>query len=217
MNKRLPLGLLAILLIVLLAGIGVAYGLWSETLTISGTVNTGEVDVEFANVEKKEGVAVNGILKIPEPSEKEDAANCSYQILNSGTDREKLQVTTVGAYPSWHCFVEFDIKSTGNVPVHIMKPGAVQTSGPNWQDLKVECGNEAQATQTQAVCSDSAQTNCPPPQPTPPPYWQLHENDTLHCKLTIHFNNAENNVPIRENSTYRFVYEITAYQWNETP
>lgn len=217
MNKRLPLGLLAILLIVLLAGIGVAYGLWSETLTINGTVNTGEVNVRFVNVNKYEGVAVDGILEIPERSEKANAANCRYEILNQGLDSETLQVYTQGAYPSWHCFVEFDIKSTGNVPVHIRKPGAVQTAGPVWEDLSVVCGDEAQATQTQDVCSDSAQTNCLPPQPTPPPYWQLHRNDTLHCKLTIHFNNYESGLAVQENSTYTFQYQIQAYQWNETP
>lgn len=211
MNKRLPLGLLAVLLIVLLAGVGVAYGLWSETLTIDGTVNTGEVDVGFANVDKYEGVAVNGELEVPEREEKANAANCSYQILNRGTDGEILQVTTIGAYPSWHCFVEFDIKSTGNVPVHIMKPGAETKWGPAWDDLKVECGEEDQTTSTPTLCTNL--TNCPTPSPEPE-YWQLHRNDTLHCKLTIHFTN---NDAVAENSVYTFRYQIKAYQWNETP
>ncbi len=220
MNKRLPLGLLAILLIVLLAGVGVAYGLWYETLTIDGTVNTGEVNVKFGTVQIEEGVAVNwDNLKdpIPEPKEKADAANCYAEILNQGTDKETLQVTTKGAYPSWHCFVTYEVVSTGNVPVHIDKPGYKLVSGPGWMDLGIsECklfkaGNTT--AEKEAACSETDLSKCPPP----PTYWQLHEDDKLQCKLTIHFNNYEGEVPISEKSKYTFQYQIVAYQWNEKP
>ena len=49
-KKSLPVGTLFIILVIALALMGVGYALWSETLTISGTVNTGEVDVEFLNI-----------------------------------------------------------------------------------------------------------------------------------------------------------------------
>ena len=47
-GKSLPVGTLFIVLVIMLALLGVGYALWSETLTISGTVSTGEVDVEFS-------------------------------------------------------------------------------------------------------------------------------------------------------------------------
>ena len=219
MNKRLPLGLLAILLIVLLAGVGVAYGLWSETLTIDGTVNTGEVNVKFGDVNIKEGVAVNGKLTIPEPSEKANAANCSYEIKGERTDSETLVITTEGAYPSWHCFVTYEVVSTGNVPVHIDKPGykLIQVPNPAWKDLTItECKlikSGKTTAEEDAACTEADDSKCPPP----PTYWQLHEGDKLQCKLTIHFNNYEGGVPIKENSTYTFKYQILAYQWNEKP
>ncbi|GAP09570.1 hypothetical protein BECAL_00714 [Bellilinea caldifistulae] len=219
MNKRLPLGFLAILLIVLLAGVGVAYGLWSETLTIDGIVNTGEVNVGFRNVNVEEGVAVNGILTKPEPKEKADAANCYTEILNKGFDNETLQVTTKGAYPSWHCFVTYEVVSTGNVPVHINKPGYKLIYGPKpaWKDLGITECKLFKAGKTTAeeesTCTETDPTKCPPA----PSYWQLHEGDKLECKLTIHFNNYEGGEPISENSTYTFQYQIMAYQWNEKP
>lgn len=219
MNKRLPLGLLAILLIVLLAGIGVAYGLWSETLTIDGTVKTGDVNVGFGRVTITEGVAVDGKLQIPEPTEKKDAANCYYEIKDAGTDSETLVITTAGAYPSWHCFVTYEVESTGSVPVHIDKPGYKLISGPNpaWSDLGIADCKLIKAGKTTAeeedACSETDTTRCPP-QPT---YWQLHRGDKLQCKLTIHFNNYEGGVAIKENHTYTFRYQIQAYQWNEKP
>jgi len=47
-RKSLPVVSLALILVLVLAGSGVAYGLWSEKLEISGTVYTGEVDVAFS-------------------------------------------------------------------------------------------------------------------------------------------------------------------------
>src|SRR3989304_6841781 len=46
MSKRrgLPFGVMALLLILALAAIGVGYGLWSQTLIINGFVHTGEMD-----------------------------------------------------------------------------------------------------------------------------------------------------------------------------
>ena len=43
----LPLGAMVMVLVVGLATVGVGYGLWSKTLFIDGTVNTGQVNVAF--------------------------------------------------------------------------------------------------------------------------------------------------------------------------
>ncbi|MFQ5931944.1 MAG: hypothetical protein ACE5MM_06025, partial [Nitrospiraceae bacterium] len=49
MNNRrsLPIGTLFVVLVVALAAIGVGYGLWSQSLFIRGTVQTGNVSAEF--------------------------------------------------------------------------------------------------------------------------------------------------------------------------
>jgi len=161
MTKRLPLTMLAILLIALLAGLGVAYGLWSEKLTIFGTVNTGEVNVEFGTISIVEKVETpNGVVN--EPPDKASAANCSYEIKYAGTDWEELAITTQGAYPSWHCIVTFEVKSTGSVPVHIYRPDPVQ--GRNWVTFD--------------DCYDDDT--------------QLHQGDSASCTMTIHFTNDDN-------------------------
>jgi predicted ribosomally synthesized peptide with SipW-like signal peptide len=197
MNKRLPLGLLAILLIVLLAGIGVAYGLWSETLTIDGTVETGEVDVMFEWVEKSEMVSINGAAPVAEPTspiDKSGAANCITEIEDLGTDEETLVVEVTGAYPSWHCIVEFDVKSVGSVPVHVYEPEA-DVDTPAWADL--DC-NYKPAHGIDPLVG----------------FEQLHDGQFIECKLTIHFTNDDE---VDEDATYSFLYTIEAVQWNEQP
>jgi hypothetical protein len=185
MNKRLPLGLLAILLIVLLAGVGVAYGLWSETLHISGWVMTGTVDVEFKDIKVTEKVGTpDGV--VDEPEEKANAANCYAVMAQVSTGSpETLAITVIGAYPSYHCYVTFKVNSTGSVPVHIYQPEVV----PNHNNYDWVSFEDCYENDT-----------------------QLHKDESGTCTLLIHFTNDDN---VSENTSYTFLYQIEARQWNE--
>jgi hypothetical protein len=191
MNKRLPLGLLAILLIVLLAGVGVAYGLWSETLTITGTVNTGEVDVGLSGPLVYEWVEVNGKPQL-EPKEKDKYAECV--AVASDTDpksdgNETITVTVTGAYPSYHCMVKFDVSNLGTVPVHISK-----------------------VTPVGAVPAWIKATSCYPG------WMQIHYEESAWAWLLIHFTNKDYDAGlVDENGTYTFTFKVDALQWNEAP
>ncbi|KPL83775.1 hypothetical protein SE15_00490 [Thermanaerothrix daxensis] len=206
MTKRLPLAFLAVLLIVLLAGLGVAYGLWSETLTVSGTVYTGNVDVQFADVKTWEKVYDYNLGKeIDEPEKKANAANCTSFIQDAGTDEETLVVTAEGAYPSWRCYVEFYIQSVGSVPVHVFKPkGAV--GNPTWPEISCDFTKSYTASES---ASEELNWGWPP---QPPSYIQLHKGEKVRCQLKVHFDNEDG---VAENATYTFTYTILAKQWNE--
>lgn len=207
MNKRLPLGLLAILLIVLLAGIGVAYGLWSETLTIDGTVNTGEVNIGFVDPPTI-AEYINGKPEEKWPQEKWDVANCEASV---STDRNTLTILAKYAYPSWTCQVTFEVESLGTVPVHVFKPYKVR--GPLWRDLQILSCEKISATTKEAseafdgmeACTSTDETKCGE-------YWQLHQGDKLQCTLNIHFTNNDNVMQGRE---YKFVYKVFGKQFNE--
>jgi hypothetical protein len=197
-NKALPIGTIFMILVIALAVLGVGYALWSETLTISGTVSTGEVDVEFSMHDPEECVDVNGVEECPVRGEKADAADC--MAVFSGPDNDSndddgpdlLTVTVTGMYPSYHCKVSFDVTSTGNVPVHVWQP--VPTGDiPEWI-----------ATDFEECYEDGV---------------QLHqgegENSTGYCTIDIHFTNADE---VPENSgPITFGWEILATQWNEDP
>ena len=206
MNKRLPLGLLAILLIVLLAGVGVAYGLWSDTLYINGTVHTGTLDIKFGDKPTTTEL-INGN---PEDfwKGKGDAANCGAWV---DKDTGNLEIVAKGAYPSWTCQVTFDVVSVGTVPVHVTWPKKIE--GPKWDDLKILKCKKISSTKAEEelavpTCTDEDSTKCTPW------YVQLHTGDSLQCVLNIHFVNKDN---VTQDTTYKFVYQITGGQFNEYP
>jgi len=203
-RKFMPVGLMIIVLIAALAAVGVGYGLWFEFLHVGGHVQTGEVDIAIENVEKTELIGfpmINGDYKLVPEDEyvglegktKEKVADCYVSTgrikpwanvgntEDDGANMLKVQVT--GAYPSYHCKVDFDIKSLGNVPVHFMGPFEL---GPEWKDLELDCGDLTER--------------------------QLHEGETAHCQLTVHFTNWDK---VNENGNYCFAYHIFGYQFNE--
>ena len=195
MFKKLPVGVLVLVLVVALAGIGLGYALWSETLTITGSVTTGEVDVEFSVHDKEECVDVNGAQVCPEPTVKEDAADCTVEWLGGDADPtgdngfNLLQVTITGMYPSWHCKVNFDVTSTGNVPVHVWLPEAAGDI-PVWV-----------ATNFEDCYEDGV---------------QLHQGESTGvCTMDIHFTNDQ--APPENSGPYTFGWTILATQWNEDP
>ena len=194
MKKALPVGTMFMVLVIALALMGVGYALWSETLSISGNVQTGEVDVEFSQYPAEECIDINGVLTCPEPPEKAAAANCTVAWTNTATDPNDnganlLQVTVTGMYPSYHCKVGFDVTSTGNVPVHVWLP---EPAGeiPAWV-----------ATNFENCYADGV---------------QLHQGQsTGKCTMDIHFNNDQ--APPENSGPITFGWTILATQFNEDP
>lgn len=110
-KERLPVGALFMVLVLALAFVGVGYGLWSEVLYIDGTVETGDVDVEFG----------------PDPQTSEndhgkDVGNCDAYVTQIATPNDHLVIDLTNTYPSYECWVTFDVISTGSIPVHIYQP-----------------------------------------------------------------------------------------------
>ena len=175
--------------------LGVGYALWSETLTIQGTVQTGEVDVEFSTHPVEECIDINGVLTCPEPPEKADAANCTVEFLGGETDpngdngANLLQVTVTGMYPSYHCKVGFDVTSTGNVPVHVWLPEATG-------DIPAWVATNFEDCYTAGI--------------------QLHEGQSTGlCTMDIHFTNDQ--APPENSGPITFGWTILATQFNEDP
>ena len=184
-KKALPIGVMVMLPVVALAALGVGYGLWSEVLTIEGSVLTGEVDVGFTGLWIQEGVDVDGDYVSPEPW---GTADCQAEPLKtSGGDDNGfnlLRITVTGAYPSYHCKVGFGVENLGTVPVLIYQP--------------VPSGTVEIPIVIEWCYADPVQVE----QGQPP----------AECQLDIHFTNDSG---IDENSMYEFAYTVEARQWNE--
>lgn len=89
-------------LMIALAVLGFAYAYWNETLTIAGTVETGELDVKFSSATCTDNEG--GI----------DVGTCTV----STTD-QTMTVTIENAYPSYECTVTFTIDNTGTIPAKV--------------------------------------------------------------------------------------------------
>jgi predicted ribosomally synthesized peptide with SipW-like signal peptide len=100
-------GLFAVVLIAL-AVLGFSYAWWTETLTISGTITTGELDVAFTGTPSKSC---------------SDYMTCDVNLVDGGepdlpghTDMSKMTVTVENAYPCGWCNITFTITNVGSIP-----------------------------------------------------------------------------------------------------
>jgi hypothetical protein len=142
----------------------------------------------------EECIDINGVLTCPEPPEKAGAADCEVVWSGNATDPNDnganlLQVTVTGMYPSYHCMVSFDVKSTGNVPVHVWLPEAT-FDNPEWV-----------ATNFEDCYPDGV---------------QLHQGESTDlCTMDIHFSNLQ--APPENSGPITFGWTILATQFNEDP
>lgn len=96
--------LFAVVLIAL-AVLGFSYAWWTETLTISGTITTGELDVEFKNV---------GCTSDPYIT-----CQATPMDTDGDGDYDEIKVTVSNGYPCGKCVVSFDIYNGGSIPAKV--------------------------------------------------------------------------------------------------
>jgi len=102
--KTAKIGAIFLISILALAGASAGYAMWSEDLTINGTVNTGSVDVEWS---------IESVGDNEEPLK--DVSS-----IDAVIDPETgiMHVTVTNAYPCITYCVYFDVHCIGSVPVH---------------------------------------------------------------------------------------------------
>ena len=217
MKKLMILTMVAIMSLGLL---GVGYALWSETLHINGTVSTGNVGVELSGpviIEWGPGEALKPTI-----------ANCAGVL---SADGNSITVTVTNAYPSYECYVIFDVHGVGNVPAHVHQPEKM--SGPSWVRLVTfACTtpvppatpvctptyNPADPTNPDPALWTPTATDLTPPANSIPNCYpaesQLHASNRVWCAIYIHFKDSDN---VAQNATINFSADILAHQFNEEP
>jgi len=210
------------ILLLALVSLGMGYGLWSKTLTIDGTVNTGEVNAEFSLEEIDEiydfddfcplgGYSIgkdcdedgflNDDMEMPDPvtGEYKDVAECTAELLDGlkNPGPQTLKVTITDAYPSFNCFIRYDVHNNGTIPIKLHTPvyyfGDDPTPFPGGF--------------TNAYLHVNA---------WPPPCFtdetQLEKDGFAYCNLHVHVRQDA-----AQGATYTFKVTIFAHQWNEEP
>jgi hypothetical protein len=111
-----------LILLVALATLGIAYGQWTDTLTINGTVTTGEVDVDWVSFGCYDG---------------EDQATIQTVL---SEDEDTIIITVENGYPDYvaHCWANSRVR--GTIPVYIKSIDF--TPGSNLSGCSVEHDTE---------------------------------------------------------------------------
>jgi len=140
---RSPALLLALLLVLALASLGLGYGLWSKTLTIDGTVNTGTVHAKWT-------AAVT--TDPPGSPDLKDESGARYdkdvgmlECTIDDIDPEILHYTIHDGYPSYYADCEVEWTNDGTIPVDVADLRAGPEGGPlvsipfdEWVDLDLD-------------------------------------------------------------------------------
>jgi len=110
-----------ILLMVLLAIIGVAYSAWRESVTITASVGTGELDWQFTTALSIDADGTNdyhcddGFTNI-----RQGDKNVGYTTVEV-TDPHTVTMTMYNVYPSYFVSISVYAKNTGTIPLVIEK------------------------------------------------------------------------------------------------
>jgi hypothetical protein len=104
-EMRNKIGILFIATFVALALVGSSYAMWSDSIYMYGTVNTGNIGVEWSIEDYGDS----------EPPEKDDVSWVETNIDGNGD----LQIIVYNAYPCIDYWVDFDVHGTGSVPAHV--------------------------------------------------------------------------------------------------
>lgn len=94
------IGLLVLVLVLALGTVGTVSALWSETLYITGTVTTGDIDLDWT-------------VGNPTDDETKDVSHAEAYI-----NGDTLVVTIYNAYPCITYTIPIDLHGVGSVPVH---------------------------------------------------------------------------------------------------
>lgn len=184
--KNRALALLLLALVVALGTVGAAYALWSGTLYINGTVETGSVDGEWSFV---------GCFDI----EDKDVGTTSGQI--DGSNPRILHFTIEDGYPSYTGDCQVELHYTGTVPAHVeaidFVPGAGLTNcvvdqSPTTGTFTATC-DQLTVEWIDGLCI------------------QLHQSDRVASSLRVH---VEQDAEM--SSQYTFGVEVLLVQYNES-
>jgi len=240
-------GLIALAVVLALGAMGVGLAFWNETLTITGTVATGELDVQFSaqksnddgsQLDPSEGGSWTGTT---DPNNTADwtwtgtrylynvgSTTCELTRVGGVADGEvgdngmnTMTITIDNAYPCYYGNVAFTIDNIGSIPVHIESIKLVEIS-KDGQTYTLTVPRDLVVCQTWYIDWG------PPPSVDntldPGDDFSIHLSGDLEVCKTIEVGGAmfgdicvHVEEGAEESTTYDFSIEIVVTQFNATP
>ncbi len=109
LKRKLPLGAVAFLLVLALAAIGLVYGNWSQTLSISGTVETGSISAQWNDLISPTGTCIDNEAT----SGPKNVAETTFLVKPGG---KVANITITNGYPNYVGDCEVEYEYTGKIP-----------------------------------------------------------------------------------------------------
>jgi predicted ribosomally synthesized peptide with SipW-like signal peptide len=206
------IALLSLALVLALGALGVGYAMWSDSVTISGSVTTNTVTIgftEFTCQEMFQYLPWSDDDPFYEGEyEDKDVATCTCSmdtlVEDPATTLRGYKVGTVtvtNGYPCYWCFVTFVIKNLGTTPVIIQE----------WEPVDPD---------KNLVWDANKSSLCDPVSGDPILRFrtvnlvgsQLHQGDVDKAEIDVHVEQAA-----EQGHQYKFDIVINAIQWNESP
>jgi len=192
-----PLGALALCLLLTLATIGVVWGLWSKTLSIEGTVQTGRLHARW------DGAICSEFFDWPWPPEGngevlgKDVGHTTVSI--DPNDNNVLNLVIDNGYPSYAIDCEVEYINDGTIP-WIIRGFDIMAVSPNLTNC-VLTGTTNNKTltcdQLTVVFVDGVGS-------------QIDPGDRVASSLRVHIEQ-----PAAQGTEYLFKVRICVAQWNE--
>jgi len=216
-------GLLVMALVLALGTLGVGYAAWTDTITIDGTVNTGDVDLEIIGYsgtyvwktdikeDADEIEVVTGMLPLAVPTFAIDAFPNSggdpdpvaYAIAEAGTNTADITVTFENLFPCVDFVADFLLHYDGSIPVKISLADILITGIPAADATISYAFYESNANGDEvALIGSEAVVGT-----------QLHQCDYILVKIVIHVTQDETGANMNASGTIDGT--ITVKQWNE--
>jgi len=200
------IGLLALAIVLALGALGIGYAAWTDTVTISGTVNTGTVDLQVTDYSGtwawKVPGAANGELVIT--TENVAPANAltpavAYGYAAQGGTPDEIVVTFDNLFPCIDFQADATLTYVGTVPVKI-NDISWNFGDDAWIGALIASG-DIYATARNAAGEVVLEG------------YQLHQNDTVHLVLHIHI--PQDNTLMSKSGSFNATVQVV--QWNEYP
>ncbi len=220
------IGILALALVLALGALGIGYASWTDTITIDGTVNTGDVDINVV------GYSSTFVYKVP-GEEPEIKINHVFNATDATTDPnnpggnsflvasaiaeywgdDTVKITYTDLFPSINFVADVLLKYEGSIPVKVNVADIVINSGAWMLDLYIQPGSSAD-DDTVGIWISGWKSNAAGEKGDwidYAPGMQLHDGDYILVEFHIHLPQED----ALMNQSGSFTATLEVIQWNE--
>lgn len=228
-RKSVPVGTILMVLVVALATVGVAYGLWTKTLFIQGSVTAGNVNSDFADAFTDDDEVIDDPTLDdgdagPDPSSRgplatrsaEDIAMCTARVgtvlEDMDEEQEGIQTAVLNidqGYPSYWCTAWFDVNNIGSIPVNIHSVRVPVPEGEPIEVARCEVGLTQLDLDGDAVADIEVCVSGLPAEGEA----RIDPGVPFRLDLATHILQVQAN----QGKSFQFLIELFLHQWNEEP